>query len=406
MIQSGNQTNSTELDLIENKQAVISISDVVLFLSKSWKKLLIAAFFGAAFGFGSWYFFASYKADLILLNNGSKADLTSTNNISLDLISWRLLQKSLPNLADQILEEKKIPQENISIYRQMSANDWWQKNVTASYAISKSDAKDLASISKELDGASTQILSINITSDAATHEKAVQNVRNAGQFLLTGGAYLQVRSLFNAYEVEALGADADVQKKINATEIELSYLQERLKSLEGLLKRFPADQKVAQQVVDPKDSGAKYLPISTQIIAVNTDINSNYETLERLKDRISQIKMLKAFLEGASPLIEKHFDGILLTQELLTLEDKLRNQLQVNDLKSQLFLDQLRSRLLNIQVRFTKGLEANTAPNVKKVGMTKAIVSGFFLGLFLVLICLLASHYLPSVSLLKRQQHL
>lgn len=176
---------------------------------------------------------------------------------------------------------------------------------------------------------------------------------------------------------------------MNATEIELSYLQERLKNLENLLKRFPADQKVAQQVVDPKDSGAKYLPISTQIIAVNSDINANHEALERLKDRVAQIKMLKAFVQGATPLVTQHFDGILLSRELLGLEGQLRAQLQANDLKSQLFLDQLRSRLLGIEVRFTKGLEANTAPNAKKTGMIKATAAGLFIAFFLALLGLL-----------------
>lgn len=345
---------------------------------KAGKNLRSPLYWGALIGLGLWFILAGDKADLMLVNNGS-----------LDIISWRQLQKSLPNLADQILEEKKIPEEKMAIYRQMSANDWWQKNVTVAYAMSKSDAKDLAAISKDLDGASTQILSLNISSGGATRDKAYENVRAASQFLLTGGAYLQVKSMLNAYESEALGADADVQRKMNTSEIELSYLQERLKSLENLLKRFPADQKVAQQVVDPKDSGAKYLPISTQIIAVNSDINANRETLERLKDRIAQIKMLKAFVQGATPLVTQHFDGIFLARDLLGLEAQLRAQLQANDLKSQLFLDQLRSRLLGIEVRFTKGLEANTAPNAKKTGMIKAMVAGLLVAFFLTLLGLL-----------------
>ena len=375
---SSNQSYDQKSSFSEEGSGEISLNDIVTFLIQSWKKLALASLLGALIGFGQWYFLAGYKADLMLVNNGS-----------LDIISWRQLQKSLPNLADQILEEKKIPEEKIGIYRQMSANDWWQKNVIAAYAMSKSDTKDLATISKDLDSASTQILSLNISSGGATREKAYENVRAASQFLLTGGAYLQVRSMLNAYESEALGADADVQRKMNSTEIELSYLQERLKSLENLLKRFPADQKVAQQVVDPKDSGAKYLPISTQIIAVNSDINANHEALERLKDRIAQIKMLKAFVQGATPLVAQHFDGILLARELLGLEAQLRTQLQANDLKSQLFLDQLRSRLLGIEVRFTKGLEANTAPNAKKTGMIKATVVGLFIAFFLALLGLL-----------------
>ena len=81
-----------------NGGAEISLLDIVNFLQSAWKKLAIAAVVGAILGFSNWYFLGSYNAELILNNNGGT-----------DLVGWRSLQKSLPNLADQMVDESKVP---------------------------------------------------------------------------------------------------------------------------------------------------------------------------------------------------------------------------------------------------------------------------------------------------------
>ena len=55
-------------------------------------------------------------------------------------------------------------------------------------------------------------------------------------------------------------------------------------------------------------------------------------------------------------------DGLLLDKELLEIEGALRAKLNKDDSNGQAFLDDLHAQLLSIQVRYTKGLEANTAP--------------------------------------------
>lgn len=395
MSASSNQPYDQKNPFSDKDSGEISLNDIVTFLIQSWKKLALASLLGALIGLGSWFFLAGYQAQMVLQNNSS-ATVTSgntstsqTTTYALDLISWRTIQKSLPNLADQMVEGNKVPDGKDYIFREMARVEWWQKNVIPTFALSKSDTKELAAISKEFDSASSTILSLGVSANGATRARSLENVQSASQFLLSGGAYIQIKGLFNAYENELVGAEAEAQKRINFTEIELSYLRERLKRLEDLLRRFPADQRAAQQVVDPKDSGAKYLPISTQIIAVNSEINASHETLERLKARVSQIKVLKEFVLVATPLVENNLDGILLSHELLGVEDGLRKQLESGDLTGRSFLDQLRARLLGIQGRFTKGLESNTAPNAKKTGMIKATAAGLFIAFFLTLLGLL-----------------
>jgi hypothetical protein len=297
-----------------------------------------------------------------------------------------------------MLIDEKLSSDVKAMYRQMDDATWWSKSVVPTYAISKADVKDLASISKGLDAATTTILALNIYTGGGDSKSSINNARLAAKFIKSGGAYLQIKSLLNGYEGEAIGTVADIQNQITATEIEQTYLKERVKSLDELHKRFPGNAGANQQVVDPKDSGAKYLPITTQIIAVNNDINQNKERLIRLNYRLNQIALMKQFLVEALPLAETEFDGILLSKSLLSIEEKLRKGLPAADVKNRQALDQLRSQLLTIEARFTKGLEANTSPVTKKTGMLKATAGGLAGLAFLMLVILLGRKVLSNLK--------
>jgi hypothetical protein len=228
--------------------------------------------------------------------------------------------------------------------------------------------------------------------------ESLEDVRFIARFIKSGGAYLSIKKILIGYESEVIGGAADIQNQITTTEIEQTYLKDRVNSLEELHKRFPGNAGANQQVVDPKDSGAKYLPLATQIIAVNNDINQNKERLIRLNDRLNQIALMKQFLVEALPLAEKEFDGILLSKSLLGIEDNLRKGLPTADIKNRQALDQLRSQLLTIEARFAKGLEANTAPVTKKTGMLKATAGGLAGLGFLMLVFLLGRKVLSKLK--------
>ena len=381
-------------DSIESEE--ISLLDIVDFLQSTWKKLAIAAALGAAIGMASWFAMGNYEAQYVLLNNTNNTN--NTNTYALDIVSWKTLQKSLPNLAAQVLDDGKVPQGQENLYRSLENDQWWQKNVIPSYAISKADTKDLAGISKDLDAASTTILNLTVSAQGKSKASAIDNVRAASLFIRTGGAYLQLQNLLNGYEGETISTVADIQKKITTTQIEMGYQVERAKQLEELHKRFPAGANVTGQVVDPKDSGAKYLPLQTQIVAVNNDINASKENLKRLSDRLKQLAIIKQFVQAANPLLAKTPDGLALANQLLDLEDQLRKGLSKDDANAQEILDNLHAQLLQISTRFTKGLEANTAPVAKKQGLIKATAGGLFAAFFLMLLVLLGQRVWQTVK--------
>lgn len=370
----------------DSQESEISLFEIVNFLKDSWKKLIIAGITGAILGLMGWFFLGTYQSEVVLINNGGT-----------DLISWRSFQKTLPILANQIIDESRVPDGQESLYRTLSSQDWWQKNALATYGMSKSDFKDLASTAG-LESAGASIVSFTLKASGPSKQEALDNVRGAKNFLLQGASYLKLKSLFSIQESKLMSAEADIAKKINATQLELSYKQERLKSLETLAKRFPSEQKAVSQVVDLKDSGAKYMPLSTQIIASNTDINDSKEALERLKDAQLQMAVLKVWVKHAEPIVNSGFDGLIIAKKLLEQEASLRATVDPADLKSLAFLDDLRLNLTDIDVRFSKGFEVTAAPTTSKKGMINTAIGGFLGAFFLMLLAILAKRALVVIK--------
>lgn len=163
-------------------------------------------------------------------------------------------------------------------------------------------------------------------------------------------------------------------------------------------KRFPVESRGSIQVFDPKDSGAKYLPINTQIIAINTDINNNNESLSRLKDQQAQQDQVKRWLELSGLLIEKNYNGLELNKELLALEEKLRGEIKSADPKAYIFVDGLRSSLLSYEARFRWGLVQDGTPTAKKSGMLKPTAGGLAGALVLMLLFLLGQRVWANIK--------
>lgn len=394
---------SDQVDTRENTESEISLLDIIDFVQSAWKKLAIAAVLGAVLGLTYWFLLVGYSAKLVLLNNNNTnnniaSPSNSNNGYALDIVSWRTVQTSLPNLAAQIVGEGGLKENEISLYRAMSDELWWQKNVVPTYALSKADTKDLAAIGKNLDGAATTILSLTVETGGVTKEQSIEAVRTAANFLRSGSAYLQLKMLINAYESDSIAQVAELNKKLISTKIELQYLNERAKNLEQLRARFPQGGGTTAQVVDAKDSGAKYLPLAIQIVAVNSDINAAKELLERTRKRLAQIGMMDVFLSQAVPLISQSQDGIALSKQLLDLQAAATEKVKAGDDNTLEVLQDLRSQLLTIQTRFTKSLENSVPPTSKKRGMIKAVAGGLAATFFLTLMVLLGQRVWASVK--------
>jgi hypothetical protein len=336
----------------------INLWQAVDFFLGHYRVLLTTGFVGMLLSVGGWSALAAYKAEATLNVKCVSA------GCGLDFMTWRNLQKNLPSLAAQVAE--RTPQENIKKQlMKMSASTWWQKSVTPTYALSKSDTKDLASISKQLqENGSESILNLVVTDVASSKADVEQGLDIAVTFIQRGALFLGLKDLLNRYEANLLNVSS-LDASITNAEVELGFMRSRLESLNLLRSRYPgSDSSNSQQALDPKDPNAKYLPLSTQLVATSIDINNAVESLVRMRSGLTQTMVMREFFSRAAPILKSEMDGLLLADRLLEIEEKMRNAIPQNDLPKLQALNSIKSDLLSIRTKFTKGLEANaiTAP--------------------------------------------
>lgn len=366
------QQQKTEFELQNStNESIISLIDIIDFLRNEWKGICISAILGAILGAIGWGVLATYKAESVLINNGA-----------LTFMSWRGLQKNLPVLASQLLETNRVNDEEKNQYRQLASSSWWQKNVVPTYSLTKADTKDLATISKDLqESGGTNILNLVVTATGNSKVSAEQNVETVTRFIKHGSAYLSIKNLINGYESQVLSTESELRKKILDAEIELRFMRDRAKNLEALRTRFPANAAVGnQQIVDLKDSNAKFMPISTQLVAINSDINNTTEVLQRMQDQLNQIKTLEVFVSNSLKILEVQSDGLALADKMLEVEAKMRTELAVDDTNGLQILNTIHASLVAIRTGFSKNLDTSLTPLIIKSSPNVPIFGGFLLG--------------------------
>ncbi|OZB49330.1 MAG: hypothetical protein B7X60_01480 [Polynucleobacter sp. 39-45-136] len=364
----------------------ISLLGIISFLADSWKKLAIAGIAGAVLGLSGWLVLGKYEAKISLANANANA---------ITLSSLKALQQTLPNLAAQMVEKNRVPQGQEAIYKAMSDVAWWPKHLTPVFSLSKADIKDLGPAYKS---EANPILFLMVEVGASSRDLAIEQAKVASQFLRSGAMYLGAQTMLKAQEIGLLNARAEIDQKYNSTLIELEYQKERLRGLEDLAKRFPVENRVSSQVVDPKDSGAKYMPLSTQIIAINTEINANTELLKRLADKKQYLGSVEQWHSIAKTVAANSQNGIDLNAQLLKLEAAQRAQAGANNPRALFFFDEVRASLLANEATYALGLVESPVVSVTRRGMIKSTAGGLAATFFLMLLFLLGQRVWANIK--------
>lgn len=299
----------------------ISLFDLVNTMIEGWKMWVATTLIGVVIGLGVWS------------QQGYRAELIANTRSSLDLTAWNAYTSSLPALAEQRLNAAGGSGENAQLLRAMAQPAWWRTQVTPSFLLTKGDVRDLPSVSKEiLEAGATSIQRLTIRTKGANHADARRNAVFVENFIREGALFLALKALVNRYDLTIAVEPATLRQQISATERELIFLGQRAESLEALRKQFPQrSEALLAQVFDPKDSGAKFLPLETQIIAVKTDINAAREQLDRTRLRLAELDLYRKFIDQATPLLATTANGFELAEALKVLEQSLRKNLDPTD---------------------------------------------------------------------------
>jgi hypothetical protein len=376
----------------------IDLLDIVNFLVAQWKQLLMGGLAGLLLALASWFGLGQYSAETVLINNQVEAQ-----SKAIDLIGWRAMTRSLPGLASQLVSEGHVSADQESQMQRMSYTDWWAKNVKPTFSLSKADTKDLAALSKQMQEAGgADILNLVILTTGKTQQEAAARGQVATDFITQGSAYLSVKETISGYESKVLTVNSNLQKKITDTEIELNFLRQRAQDLEVLRQRFPGNTPVAnQQLVDLKDTNAKFMPISTQIVAVQSDINATLEQLQRMRDQLAQSELMRSFVQKAQQQTGQQHNGFVLIDALLKITTELRSTAKPDDLNAQVVLSNMEADLVKTRTFYSKGLEVRLAPTVKSPSLAMPLALGLMAGTLLMLVFLLLRSGLANLRAKK-----
>lgn len=360
----------------------ISLGEIVDFLLGEWRRLLGAATVVMVLVVGGAFLFGGYKVDGLIVNS-NPSNPSNPSNDAFDFVKWKYFQKALPDLAAGLVQAKRVKPDEEEQFKRLSRPEWWEKNVVPVYAFSKNDSKLMGGVSKELDASGTIIQYLVVDGSGNTKEAAERNLAINVEFIRSGSAYLALKSLVLNIDATTAKAEADLRKRVLAAEVEMKFLEQKAKNLELLRKRFPGNAPGAGaggQVLDPKDAVAKFLPLDTQLVAVNADIYSLEESLTRLKNSQIQQTALRGFLEKAIPAVAQATEGVGLGNELLKIVAESRKEVAADDLIRQQELTGLESNIRSILTSFDKGLQASVAAQAHRTSKFSLLGALGFLG--------------------------
>lgn len=354
----------------------IGLNDIIDFFVSKWKILLTGTLAGllVALG-GALLFLDKYEAKASILVKPVIADYSG----------WAGLRRELPVLAAQMAEHEK---NNDSFLGGLSSEEWWRTSVAPAYTLTKEDAKNVFGLPKTVeDGAALNIENLVATVRAQGEEEALTKLSRIAAFIRGGVSYLALKKLVGDYEVSLHRAEPQIKLDIMSANERLGVLDRLMVSLQLLKKQFPED--AVNLPVDLKGSDVKYLPLSTQIIALTQDIQASKENMVKLNNKLAQLEMTANFLAQARQALDKNFDGIAVMAELAQIESNLRKGTAHTDLNSLAVLNDIRNRIAIMQTNFTfefgKQVLVKTARLLHLKYAAVGLAAGFFLALLFAL---------------------
>ena len=371
-------------------ESEISFGDIIDYITGSWRWLLAGAVVGPVFSLLLVSVVTKYKAEIVLDNltiTSKDTKDTKDTNVGLSFMEWRILSETLPLLAGQVVENQRDQGEEKED-SWLASPDWWGKNVTPTYGLSKSDTKNLADIGDVLKGESTKITNLKVTYQSRSKEKALERADETVNYLRKGALFLRLKNQLEGYKSEVILTEQKLKKELLDNDIELRYRHEREKTLENLIAAESKGKTDGKIIVDVRNGEAKYLPLDTQLNAVKIDINELEEAQQRLQDQRVMNGVIGDFVKEASPILnaEKKADGITLSQTFLDIESRLKSQMGESDWVKLSAVGRLHSDLVTIQSRFSTQMPEISRVVNKSMPVLPALAGGFIGGLFFALL--------------------
>jgi hypothetical protein len=386
--------NPIHQPILSESEDSINLWEIVDWLLAGWKMLVAGALIGLLGAI--FYFFNSvpFQVKTTIINNGA-----------IDFVTWRGLKEGLPILAGKVVEKDALsPSETTSILKKIRSPLWWDKNFRPVYAVTKADSKDMLPQSTDLrELGATKIINFSMTSRGVSAQNALHNAQIESAFFITGATYYSLRSLIKGYESTIDVDEVTIFKSISDAEVNLTLLNKRKKSLSEIAARYKGQQVssasiqnigAGNQTIAANAANSKFLPINSQLIALDLDIDQQIQLLELSRSQLAQVDFLKSYLIEARKILNQSYDGVDLTRQAIEALAISKQSLSKDNIYALQKANAVYLDLTNILNGYNKTLDINISPNPRRGGMLKVFIQGIALGFFLALFYLFSKYIL------------
>jgi hypothetical protein len=303
---------------VPEEQPFLTIDDVFAFIESAAKPLIGATIVGALVA-GSFSFLQRQVTAEVVVANQSASPITFT--------LWAQLRQALPALAGAIDDARRSEGKESERTPWLVSPAWWTSSVEPVLALSRDDARMLANGGEDLKGASTQIMTFRVRHSDSTIDRALRGAEASAAFMRSGSLYLELKSLLNSYQAESLTqASQKVTAELLKTDGEIAFSRIRVQQIESLLKRGGSVGPSPQLIVDVGEQAqAKYLPLSTQLNAVQLEIAQLEEQKARFVNLQNRGRLLAEFQARAHEALAAVApgDGVAAADALIQAADDL-----------------------------------------------------------------------------------
>lgn len=409
-----------------NENIQISLYDVVKFLTNRWKLYLAGFVLGAIIATSFAYFNSSYTAS-VLMNISRSFETSGTFDASgagreapFDLIAWRATQKRLVELMQDLASNDRGQDKKPAYVDVLASAEWWPQHVVPIKVLTTDEAKELLGINSMIIGnnkpsedtpllkslgrviaEATRISALQLSQTAKTADIAISQVEETADVIISSLALLRYHAFTDALHTQALGLEAKTSADLGVLGLKLNVLERQRERLIRLNQEYPNSSAQWIGVVD-KDM-SKYLPIPTQLIAINLDIDQIKEQMSTVKLEQEQNAINREFAKEAARILYKEYSNRTAGEQLLNLENTMRMGLKSGDVHRLIMLDRIRAQLLTIlsindgQIKEAPAF-ISKAPNPLKAGI-KGAGLGLAVALLLSVLMLLFLNSRPSTQL-------
>jgi uncharacterized protein YbgA (DUF1722 family) len=386
-----------------------SLYDILKYLIDRWMFYLVGALLGALVALGISIANTTYSATVLLSLNRSfdlltpTSDDTEQQSVPFDFIAWRATEKQLIDLMQEVAKNKNAKNALMHDIASSVSAQWLSQHVAPVKFLSTNEGKEVLGINSMIIGRSrpseesqslkfleraiaesTRISALSVTQTAKTKEDAIARADAAADILVNAFALLRYRALIHSREISLSSADLKLSSEMSRLKLKLTALETRRNKLLKLNQEFPSQS--IQSVAITDEALSKYLPIPTQLVAINIEIDQVTERLVAITQAQEKNALIKTFSNEAQKILSQQFIAHNVIEQLLNAEANMREKISKSDRNSLMTMDSLRAQLLLSQSINNSQIKVSPAFISQAPMPLKLSIKGAWLGLALALL--------------------